>query len=298
MTTPKIQLKQEGIVRPSGYQLVQWVTSHADAPNDTDPDSLEPLFVLRNASGRELFERVATPLDLSQLEVNPLSYFEAKSADGFGWHGAIAGDVLRFASIETWLQTSAPYTDCDFIVAAVENLASGTGPQVLTGNRVILPGYAPTSADLGRWVVLTGFATTGYNTTVQVLGIVGNVLQVDLTTTTNETGAGWALRRLRVESNAGSTLEPRYFPTLVARATWQVLRGATVIASGTQGYTQRLDPTATTYRDRRVTVVAATQQAALDVATVTRRGVELLQLAAEVDGTSFLGVQTHDYPPT
>lgn len=296
MVDVHIRLRQEGIVRAFGYQVTQWAS--VVSPGATDPASYAGLFVIRNGAGGESLERVASLRDFISYAVNELKYFEAKNTGGNALLSALAGDSLIVTpAVSEWLQSGAPYDTCTFTVDAVTTVANGTAPATLTGNRIQLPGYEFSDDDVGRWVTLTGFTTSAYNATVRILSFVGNTATVDATLTTNETGATWAFRRVRIVSDLGPSSEPRYFPTRRRQLGWELRRSGSLLASGVAGETQRQDPRAELYRDVRFTAVVPTEDDANALFAVTRDAVGRLQRAAEAVDTAFAGLQTYDYPP-
>jgi len=290
----KIRLNQEGFVRTAGFQATQWTSSYpADA---TTPETYAALFLLRNTEGVESFERVATGTDFVSYPENELKYFEALHGGGGAVFSALPGDTISFdPAIDFWLQADAPYDSCAFEVAAVETVASGGSSAAIAGNQVQLTGYTLTDADVGRWVKLSGFATTGYNVPVQILAYAGSVATVDAAITTNEAGGAWAIRRLRIVTAVDPAQEPRYFPTRVANKPWRLTRGATLVGSGDHGATRRTTEAAL-FRDRRVTTLEPSLDDALARFAVTRAAVATLQHAAEATDVAFAPRQTYDYP--
>lgn len=268
-------------------------------PGSTDPVADADLFVIRRVGLEEALDRVASPLDFEALAVNELTHFEARSSGVEDLALVIPGDVLRITtSIPHWIQSEAPYTDQDFSVAAFENRVNGNSPQILAGNRVMLPGYSFSNDDIGRVIWLTGFASSGYNNPAKILSFQGNTAFTTLVSTTNEVGGTWAFKRLRI--NPGPTVgqEARYFPTLVRRVRWEVRRsGSAIVATGEEGYSERADFTSTVFRDHRVTTLEATQSAAENRFTSTRALVSSAQLRYSEIDTEFSGLTTYNYPP-
>lgn len=294
MTDVKIRLKQEGIIRTSGYQVTQWCSVLNAA---TDPSSYASLFVIRNTEGAESLERIATQKDFVTYAPNELKYFEAKQTGGDALLSAVSGDTLLITpTIDTWLQSQAPYLDCSFVVDQLDTFAQGTGPSAVAGNYVTLPGYTLTNADVGRWVLLTGFSTAGYNGVAQILSVAGSTALVNKTITTNESGSSWALRRVAVRTNAGDGLEPRYFPSRLDELKWELRRNGALVASGSKGSTMRARPKDKVFRDLRFTSVEADHDAANALLSVTRLAVQNLQTNVSLIDTSFLGVQTYNFP--
>lgn len=290
---PKIELKQEGIVRLAGYQCSQWI---ATSTGVTNPLSNAPLFVIRNTEGLESFERIATPQDFVAYAENELKYFEAKNTGGDAALDAQVGDLITItSSITYWLQADAPYTDLTFEVAAVETIASGSAPVCAAPRSLTVPAYAFGDADVGRWIVLTGVPGLAPVQRVQIIGATGGVATLG-SDVPNGTGTAWALKRLRIRTDLGPASEQRYFPTRERGLAWTLTRGgSTLIAQGTDGESARTDPQAALFRDRRITTIEATADAATALFAVVRNGVATLDAQLAAMDTSFLGVQTFDY---
>jgi hypothetical protein len=288
MTDIVIVLKQRGVVRPLGYQVTQWCA--LEGATVTDPSTYAGLFVLRNTLGRESFVRIATLQDLEQYPLNELRYFEARGTNGGALVSqATAGDVLRFAdnALLHWEQDEEPYDTRDFIVNAVYDRKTGSSPQILSGNSLLLPSYVFSSYDVGRWVYLSGFSTSAYNGYAQILSYAGDVAQIDKVTTTTETGTSYAFRWIQVDDDVGAGLEKRYFPTKVDNAGWQLLRsGASVTSNNSGGMTQRETEDAT-FRSSRVTTLETTADFATKLMAACRSGVGLLQATGAINGTTF-----------
>lgn len=282
-------------MRATGYQCSQRVAR--EPAGVTDPLSYAELFVFRSVLGREAYAGVATTLDLTQLPVNELSYFEARHTGGDQLLSALTGDTLTvLTAVPHWIEAAAPYTTQAFTVDAVATLAGGDAPQVLPGNRIVLPGHTLSENDVGRWVTLSGFATAAFNTRAKILAYEAGVATTTLASTVTQTGGAWAIQRVRIVTAAGGGQERRFFPTIEGPLAWQVTRGATLIGSGSDGYTMRADPSAAAYRDHRVTLVARTQEEAEARFRIDRRRVELLQEEAERLDDTFLLPADYDYP--
>ena len=295
--TQLIRLMQEGVVRANGHQLTQWTAAY---PSGVTTDSLEQLFVINRSSLGESLVRVATLSDFLAYTPNELKYFECRGVGGNSAFDAVAGHVIRATGVDHWLQAGAPYADNDFTIASVSD-TSGSSPQLLVGNYLQISGYTFDEDDVGRWFKLAGFATSGYNMPAEVVSVVtpGTALvrfASALAVTTNETGSSWFTRRLVIETNVSATLEPRYFPTVERNVSWQLLNSGTGYATGSGGETSRQDPTRLTFRDRRVTSILPSLDAALALAATTKAGVALLQVESDTNNTSFLGVTQTDYP--
>lgn len=303
-----LQLKQEGVVRAAGYQVTQWITRYPAGA--TTPDAMEALFVLRNTLGRESFDHIATPEELasgSSVPENNCTRFEARGRNGDFFLGAHAGDVIRITGDSTlhWLQASAPYADRDFVVTGLVARASGTSilgsaPQLVTGQRLLLPGYRFTDADVGRWVKLHGFTTSAYNTLAQIIGLDGASAVVDLAVPSGETGgaaSGWEFLVAEIETLPSVFEEPRYFPMAERDLPWTLLRDGGAVTSGTGGASLREDETATVFRVARYTAVDPTLDIALGRMAQTRFDVAALQALVSANQGSFGAPQTYTYGP-
>lgn len=303
-----IQLKQEGWVRSTGYQCTQWLARQPTPPGSTNPSSLADLFVFRRTGETEVLDRVATVPDLvnTAIPVSRLTGFVVRGTGGDLVSSVLAGDTITITkAVPHWIQGLAPYTDQVFRVfsAQVRNyggygLNPTSQPQLLPGSRLVLPGYVFTNFDVGRWILLQGFASVSYNTTVQILGIEGSKALVNLPTSTTETGAYWTMHRILIDPAAVSAgQEARYFPTREDGLTWTVTRGGSTIASGTGGLTERSNISSTYYRDHRVTTVEPTAKAAEERLRTTRQYVEFSELEQNTVDEAFTALQTFDYPP-
>lgn len=249
----------------------------------------------------ETFERVASLSDFVTYPENPLKYFECKDAGGYALFSALPSDAIEFdPEIEYWLQTDPPYNNCKYVVSGVVTI-SGASPKLKVGNYLQLDDYTFTNDDVGRWFSLTGFTTSLYNNPVMVVAVLTGRTAIILfsagtVTTTNETGTSWTKRRLEIEPNVIGGAEPKFFPTAVRGQPWALKRLGIGYGFGPNGETSRTDPTLTIFRDRRITVVHSTLNAALTQADNTKAAVALLQAAADQNNTSFLGVHTTDFP--
>lgn len=293
----KIRLHQEGFVRTTGYQVVQRV--NRVPPGVTDPLTYTEIFAIRQILGRESIDHIVTQLEMVQLPINELKFFEAPGLGGNALGDALPGDTLNVLTpIPHWIQSAAPYLDQSFSVDAVAVLASGANPQLLPGGQLILPGYRFTDRDLGRWVTLAGFATPSFNVRAQIQSYEATVARVNLTVAAPETGTSWMFQRLRIVTNVNPAQERRYFPTLAGLLLWEVRRGpTTIIASGTTGFTMREMPQLELFRDHTVTSVMPTLSDAEDLMIVTRRNVQALQESGDQIDTAFLAPTNYDYPP-
>jgi len=325
MTTPIIiRIRQEGFTRSAGFQLTQWgVTIPVIDPPSTPPIATSPLsyatlFVLRDAQGWESFERVALLKDLAEFRPNELKYFEARGVGGNTlFLQAQVNDLLTLASdsLDFWLQSDPPYDNQNFFVNSIQPWFTGSvnglvegvdtlsvldsRPRILLGNTLLLPNYPLTNADIGRWVFLTGFATSAYNTGVQILSVAGSSARINLTTTTNETGSSWQTRRVLIQvTGLAPGYEPRYFPTKVNNVPWRLSRGSTTLVENTEGggfsVREFMDPV---FRSQRVTTVEASLDDALNLKTIVQAATAQLQRAATTDNTNFAVETTSTYGP-
>lgn len=265
----------------------------------TSPSSYAGLFLVRKVSdGLERLERIATPTDFAAYPEAPLRYFEPR---GPGADAALAsganGDLLSFdaAQVPHWLQADAPYDTVDFWIDSREVRVQGVSPKVFVGSQIQLPGYTFTVADLGRWVLLSGLPSAPHNGWCQVIGYQGDTATVNRVFYANETGTNWGFYRFLIETDAGPTLEPRYFPTCAIGLTWQLTRGGTTIAAGNGGCTMR-DTEAPLVRSIRFTSLEPSLGAAIGLQASTRAHVQALQSAEAEIGTTF-GVTTTTYGP-
>ena len=262
---------------------------------------------MHRVGGRDSFDRVATLADLVDpaLPQSELSYFDVRSVGGYALYlnEPRLGDVLTFpsatltGSLSHWLEDAAPYLTNSFTVLTTENRASGTLPQILTGNRLQLPGYTFTDDDRGRWVVLTGFSNPAYNRPVQILTYVGDTATIDTPTAANALGATWAFPRVKIQPNVGSLLEPRYFPTRETNLSWQLYRGPTLVASNATGGMTLRAVEQDFIRATRFTYLAPTLEAGLAHMAYVRTWVSDLQRAGALANTAFTGLITSTYGP-
>lgn len=297
-----IRIRQQGYIRANGYQATQWAVTvpvsdpPADPPIGTDPLSYAPLFVVRNVGGIDSLERVATLQDMAALPASELKYFDIRGDNGAAcFLGVLLGDTLRItSSLPYWLQAQAPYTNQDFIIAQIENRVQGTSASCFAGSLLQLPGYSFTNDDIGRWVLLSGFADAGNNGYAQILGYTGLTARVNKTFT-NGSGGVWAFPWMRIQHSSPG-LEPRYFPTRERALSWELRRGGALVVSGTGGATMR-EVEAPLVRSVRNTTLAPTLDAALDLFDVTRRQIADLQRAASRNNTAFTVLVTTTVGP-
>lgn len=296
-----LRVQQQGFVRASGYQATQWAVTvpvavpSGAAPIATSPSSYAPLFVVDTSGPREVLRRVATPRDYEQYARAECDIFEPKttSTGYLPLSTAIAGDTLRIVQgPDYWLQTQAPYDTHDFLVGAVRLLASGGPPQTYIGNRVSLPGRALSDADIGRWVRLLGFTTTGYNGWTQIVSYEGSVATVSRTFTTMETGTSWDFFEMKISDQISFGGEPRFFPTKQSNLSWQLLRGGVQIAAGTGGGVTRRDTTSPVVRSVRWTELAPTPEGARALFSSTAAQLAALQRSAAAIGAEFTTLTT------
>lgn len=289
-----------------GYQCTQWMVTVPVADPmfspliGTTPLTFAPLFVMRVVNGREVFERVASLQDLATLPAAPLIYFEARGPDAEALYAnAQVGDELVFpqtsGTLSYWLETDAPYTTGSFTVKRQWTRASGSAPRILTGNQLQLDEYTFTQDDVNRWVRLSGFATSSYNGLVQILSVLGNTATISKTTTSNEDGAGWSFPVVEVDSNAGSSLEPRYFPTRERELAWQLQRSGVALASSLAGGATLRSSEAELVRSTRMTTLQPSLTSATNLFAVVRNAVDNLQRAAEASDEEFTALLTSTY---
>lgn len=265
-------------------------------PIATDPLSYAPLYVVRDAGGYDILERVATLPDFEAIPVAELSYFEPRD-NGAGdlLNAVLVGDVLRITSAPPqWLQTQAPYTNNDFIVSQVAKRVEGSGAKSFIGGQLQLPGYTFTQADVGRWVSLSDFTDSGNNGKFRITGYQGSTARVN-TAFTNDTGGSWAFEWLKVQEAFGG-LEPRYFPTQATGLAWELYRAGSPLMDGANGKTSRGN-TGPLSRSRRYTYLAPSQDAAEKLFLVTRQQVAALQRAGTLNNTEFTVLITYTVGP-
>lgn len=309
-----LRIRQQGYARSAGYQAVNWSVTVPDGTPllGTQPLSFAPLFVVRNDGGLDSLARVATLQDLAALPIAELRYFDVLGPGGdaifardtiTGAYAVRAGDVLTFPDttgrLSYWLEDVAPYDSNVFRVRGVARRAGGFLPQLLVGGKLQLPGYALTDADIGRWVAIEGFATSGYAGTFQILSRVGNTAQINLNTTTNEIGTTWDLPVIEIQTLVGSGLEPRYFPTRELNLAWSIA-GAVVTASADRGgVTSRWAgaPPGPLCRSVRYTSLEPHAESAAGLMALVRAGAEALQASATPDVSGFSTSVTSTYGP-
>lgn len=283
-------LKQQGIIRASGYQVTQWCVTQG--ATSTTPSSFAGLFLVRNVLGIESFERVASLTDYAAYQERDAIYFEPRGSTGDQFLSQVqANDTLVFPGPETlfWEQTDSPYNDREFTVNNAVNRAAGSAPAFFTPQQLQLPGYSFTDEDIGRWVLLSGFSASALNGYAQILSYTGNTATINLGYFENQVGGTWAFPRAEIKTFPGGPQEPRWFPSIIRDAAWQHKRGGSVLSSDSNGggFTSREDPDRPLVRTARWSDVLPTQQAALDFMSVVRTGVAQLQRDASVSNTTF-----------
>ena len=218
--------------------------------------------------------------------------------------GAQGGDTITFPEtagrLSYWLENTPPYNNNQFTISQLVTKAAGATPQILSGNRLQLPGYNFTENDVNRWIRLSGFSNPSYNTLVQVISCVGNTATINLTTTTNQIGGSWEMRLFEIVTSAGVALEPRYFPTRETNLQWTITRGAVAIASGAYGgVTSRWigEPQSSLTRSIRYTSLESSSTAAEAFMVAVRSGVYSLQQEAARNNTDFTPLITSTYGP-
>ena len=293
-----IQLKQERIPRTVGWQLTQWVSRVPIGA--TTPDALEPLFVVRVIGGRESFDRVASLTDFVKYSENRLSFFEPRGAAGdVALRQAVNGDTLRFpgTALLHWEQADAPYNTLDFQIYRVSTRVSGFGANLFTGGGLLLTGYTFTDADIGRWVLLSGFSTSRYNGYIQITSVVGGMAQTHVSVPGDEASSGlWEFRWIELDAGVDPALEPRYFPERRDALQWQLWRGLTLIIYGTGGSTRREREDAV-FLSVRWTSVEASLDAAMSFMTSVQTGVRALQAEAALNDGAVGEVVTTTFGP-
>ena len=296
-----LRIQQQGIVRATGYQATQWAVTipvadpEGSTPRATDPLSLAPLFVVDPTGPREVLRRVATLRDFEALPRSELEYFDVKTlgAAGRAWFDNLQlGDTLRFIGQPPhWVQLQAPYTDWDFVIDDVHYRVSGDTPSVTVGKNLILAGYTFTHEDVGRWVELRGFSSTGYNGLAQIVSIRGNVAVVDKSFTTNESGSTWGFPWFHVAPGDGSA-EPRYFPTRADDLAWALRRDGSTICSAVNGGATRRSVASGLVRSVRFTELAPSLDAAADLFAAIRVGVARLHAETQRSSDEFAALTT------
>lgn len=266
----------------------------------TDPLSYAPLFVIDTAGPLDVLRRVASLRDYAAIPVSELNYFDVRTANAQAWFDNVtAGDTLRVVEGPAhWLQEQAPYTDHDFVVQGKFIRAGGTAPSVSVGRSLLLPGYSFGPSDVGRWVRLSGFVSSGYNGLAQILSYVGNVATVSQTFTTNETGGAYQFEWVSIRPYPlGAGYEPRYFPTRASNLSWALYRDGSPLASGAGGGATMRERQDTLVRSVRFTFLAPTLDSALDSFTYVEAEMTRLQAAATLNNTAFTTLLTRTVGP-
>jgi hypothetical protein len=221
----------------------------------------------------------------------------------------VAGDVLTFPGtadrVSYWLQEGLPPYDTDqFVVLRQVFKATGTHPQLLSGNRIQLNDYSFTPNDVNRWIVIvenpaSPFSNSSYRGPAQILSIAGNTATINKTITTNELGGAWQMPIIEIDPGSAS-LEPKFFPTAELNLAWVLSRGASVISSASYGGVTsrwRGEPESMLIRSVRYTGLEATNAAATNIISVIQNGVMNLQAAAAVNNTELTPLVTSTYGP-
>lgn len=297
-----IRLFQEGVVRPEGYQLSQWVAVY---PENVSTDALQALFVFRKTSSGEAFERVASLTDFVAYPVNEINAFEIYGPDGINMFSLAAGQQLLIPHrVDHWLQQDPPYANAWFEVASFSD-KNGVNPQLLVGNVLSLSDYEFTPDDTGRCFQLAGFGNSTYNAVAyvrQILGRstarVGFIAAPGTSVGGTATGASWKTRIVHVTTNVDPAQEPRYFPTVERGLEWEIYDAARLnrLAFGKGLSTRRENDGFAVYRSVRVTTMEPSSEAAVARRAVVRAAVARLQQGAAVVETEFLGVEQTDFP--
>jgi hypothetical protein len=306
-----IRLRQKGYIRSTGIQAVNWaVTVPVSDPASTPliataPLNLAPFFVIRDVGGSDRLERIATLVDFGTVPHAELRYLDIRSPEGIalfsptvpgGPLGPFPGDELRFEGPQTdhWLEDNIPYHNRSFRVKACVIRESGTNPQLISGNRLILPGYTLTQDDVGRCVNLSGFTTPAYNGICRILSINGHVATINKLVTVSQTGTAWAFPWIEIDTLVSGN-EPRFFPTNERNLPWSLYRaGVEILRSSYGAYTSRgiKGPLA---RSLRYTEVLPSIDQAMELFSVIRNGVYNLQRASETVDTAFTTLMTSTY---
>jgi hypothetical protein len=302
MTTPvTIRIRQQGIVRPVGYQATQWAVTVpvsdpiSDPPLATDPLSFAPLFVIRTVEGHENLERVASVGDLYVLPVAELDRFDVVgNMAGELFDTAQPGDTLRITSERPyWTDGVAPYLDQDFTVLTPVVVATYSGTTAGANTTISVSGYRFVDADRNRWFKLSGSASNdGW---YQILSGAGSVVKVNRAFTGVD---GGTIQFFHLQLDPGGPgVEPRYFPTREQNLRWELRRSAVALVSnGTGGRTLR-GSSEELVRSVRYTAVLPSMSDANNLFLVSRQQVAELQRAAEVDDTAFSALLTYTAGP-
>jgi len=298
-----LRIRQQGIIRPAGYQVTQWAVTipisepPATPPLATDPLSYADLFLTRKTEELESLERVCTLLDFEKYPVKHLEFFEAKGNGGDSFLSiASPNDEIQIQNKDIWLQPSLPpYDTNNFTILNMINRSQGLTPKCYISNTIELPGYNFTNEDIGRWVNLSGFTTPAHNGLTRIKLVFGPTATVEKSFSGNETGTSWNFPVAQIKSNFVG-LEPRYFPTKENNLSWRLLRSGAQIAIGASGLTERnqLEPLA---RTKRFTSVMPTLDAAIALMDVTANQVQRLQSEASLNNTAFTTIITRTFGP-
>lgn len=258
------------------------------------------MFVLDTSGPIDVLRRVATLRDYEAIPQVELNYFDVRTAGAEAWFDNVtAGDTLRITNGPShWLQAQAPYTDHDFTILGVYTRAAGSSPQVFTGRSLVLPGYTFTPDDVGRWVRLSGFTTTGYNGLAQIVSYLGNVATVNRPFASNETGGAWQFSYVATRANPlGPGYEPRYFPTRMSNLPWALYRSGSPLASGLGGGVTMRERGDILVRSVRFTYLAPTLDAATNSFEYVAAELERLRTEAARNNTAFTTLLTRTEGP-
>lgn len=269
-------------------------------PIATDPSSFAPLFVLDTAGQIDVLRRVATLKDYAELAHLELEYIDVKTADpavaAILFNNSRAGDVLRIASPPHWLQEQAPYDTGDFTLAGIPSRVFGTAPQVYTGREISLPGYVFADDDIGRWVNISGFSTSGNNGLVQILSVMGLIATTTKTFSAPQTGAAWSFPWAQINTYSGPSTEPKFFPTRTTGLAWELRRSGSPLTAGVGGVTRRHadDPLV---RSQRMTFLAPTLDSAVASFDYVGAALVTLQKSMALNDTAFTALLTRTVGP-
>lgn len=310
MISVVLRLRQRGYVRAAGYQAIQWMVTVpvSDPITDpligTSPLSFASLFLIRKSENIEFLERVCITSDFPNYQINNLIYFEPKGLNGdLLLNDMLPDDELIFPDTLTgrlsyWLEDDAPYNTNSFKILQRTIRKQGTQPQILTGSKLILPGYHFTNNDIDRWVYLNGMATPSYNNFARIISFTGDTATINKPTTTNEAGSSWLFPVIEINPLVDSLTEPKFFPTKEQNLSWQLKRAGNLLLTNTNGgATLRQNEDLDIFRVARFTSLMSNKNTALGLFGATRREVELLQKAAQDLNTNFTNLITSTYGP-
>lgn len=293
-------------MRSTGFQLVNWVVTvpvsdpGGSALIATAPTLYQPLFVMREVGGFEVFARVAKSADLGEIPQRELRYLDVRGLGGDtlfapqidgGPLGPFAGDELAFA-VPHWSEDAAPYDTQVFPVLRSVARAEGSAPTVLPGNKLVLPDYTFKSSDVDSWIYLGGFATSGNNGLARILAVVGNVAVINKTVVTSQTGASWQLPRVEINTRPDAALEPKFFPTRESDIAWSLRRGGVTVLERSNGAHTSRGVDDGLSRSLRYGTVLGSAELARDVAVAIRNGVYNFSQSTQILDSDFLPLTT------